>query len=164
MGDVLIHRLFGRYRVIEIRRPWFQLDETVILEAIDSGRTLERRREVSLYDGRLHSSWRLVKPKPTRQPPDRVRDGDYTLVEDQEAGPRSLAVRPVSEAERRMVWRYGGFLFATAEDAELFAKGELMFRDGPQVARQAFSHKRVDGRRIYVHLRAPKRDAQTAAP
>ena len=81
-----------------------------------------------------------------------VKDGDYTLVEDREAGSRGLAVRPVSEAERRMVWRWGGYLFATAEDAERFAKGQLIFEDGPQVARQAFSHKRVDGRRIYVHL------------
>jgi hypothetical protein len=82
----------------------------------------------------------------------RVKDGDYTLVEDGEAGPRGLAVRRVSEAERRVVWRWGGFLFATAEEAEQFASGELMFRDGPQFARQAFSHKRVDGRRIYVRL------------
>ena len=66
-----------------------------------------------------------------------VKDGDYTLVE---------------EASRRMVWRWGGYLFATAEDAERFSKGQLIFEDGPQVARQAFSHKRVDGRRIYVHL------------
>jgi hypothetical protein len=58
----------------------------------------------------------------------------------------------VSEAERRMVWRWGGFLFATAEDAEQFARRELIFKDGPLVARQAFSHKRVDGRRIYVRL------------
>jgi ketosteroid isomerase-like protein len=82
----------------------------------------------------------------------RVKDGDYTLVEDQEAGPRGLAVRRVSEAERRMVWRWGGFLFATAEDAEQFARGQMQFRDGPHIARQAFSHKRVDGQRIYVHL------------
>jgi hypothetical protein len=81
----------------------------------------------------------------------RVKDGDYTLVEDRQ-GARGLAVRRVSESERRMVWRWGGFLFATAEEAEQFAGGEMQFRDGPQFARQAFSHKRVDGRRIYVYL------------
>jgi hypothetical protein len=52
-----------------------------------------------------------------------------------------------------MVWRWGGFLFATADQAQEFAKSELVFGDeGPPRARQAFSHKRVDGLRIYVHL------------
>jgi hypothetical protein len=38
-------------------------------------------------------------------------------------------------------------------EAEEFAHGEMVFgEDGPQWARGAFAHQRVDGRRIYIHL------------
>ncbi len=85
--------------------------------------------------------------------PGYVKDGDFTLVEHPESGNRGLAVRPVSDAEKRMVWRWGGFLFDTADEAQEFAHSELIFGDeGPPQARQAFSHQRVDGLRIYVHL------------
>jgi hypothetical protein len=85
--------------------------------------------------------------------PGYVKDGDFTLVEHPTSGNRGLAVRRVTAAEKRMVWRWGGFLFATAAQAQEFAKSELVFGDeGPPRARQAFSHKRVDGLRIYVHL------------
>ena len=63
-------------------------------------------------------------------------------------------VRRVNDTERKTVWRWGGFLFATEADAEAFAEGELLF-DGqgrPPQVRRAFSHKRVDGLGIYVHL------------
>ena len=81
------------------------------------------------------------------------KDGDYTVVEYPEPGNRGLVVRRVAAAERRTVWRWDGFLFATAEEAQEFANRELVFGDeGPPHARQAFSHKRVDGLRIYVHL------------
>ena len=81
------------------------------------------------------------------------KDGDFTVVEHPDSGNRGLAVRPVTEAEKKMVRCWGGFLFATAAEAEAFAKSELVFgEDGPPHARHAFSHKRVDGLRIYVHL------------
>jgi hypothetical protein len=80
------------------------------------------------------------------------KDGDFTVVEHPQAGNRGLAVRAVTPEQKKTVWRWGGFLFATAADAEAFAKGEMMFdENGPPHARQAFSHKRVDGLRIYVH-------------
>ena len=81
-----------------------------------------------------------------------AKDGEFTVVEDPQAGPRALTVRRVTDKERRMVWRWGGFLFTTVADAEQFAKDESIFDpDRAPFVRQAFSHKRVDGRRIYVH-------------
>jgi hypothetical protein len=62
-------------------------------------------------------------------------------------------VRPVTEAERKMVWRWGSFLCDSAAEAEEFARTELVFGDdGAPHARRAFSHKRVDGLRVYVRL------------
>jgi hypothetical protein len=85
--------------------------------------------------------------------PGYFKDGDFTLVEHPEPDNRGLEVRRVTAAEKRMVWRWGGFLFATAEEAREFAHRELVFgEEAPPHARQAFSHKRVDGLRIYVHL------------
>ena len=52
-----------------------------------------------------------------------------------------------------MIWRWGGFLFATATEAEAFAKSQMLFdENGPPWARGAFAHRRVDGLRIYVRL------------
>src|SRR5215211_6777344 len=94
------------------------------------------------------SAWSEIAPPRVNS----VKDGDFTLVEHPEPANRGLAVRVVTPAQKKMVWRWGGFLFATAADAEEFAKGEMMFGEGgPPHARQAFSHKRVDGLRIYVH-------------
>ena len=82
------------------------------------------------------------------------RDGDFTLVEHPEYGKRGLAIRRVDDKERKTVWRWGGFLFATEADAEAFAQGELIFegQGRPPYVRGVFSHKRVDGLRVYVHL------------
>jgi hypothetical protein len=67
------------------------------------------------------------------------KDGDYTLVEHPEPGNRGLAVRRVTAAEKTMVWRWGGFLFATVDEAQEFANRELVFGDdGPPYARQTF--------------------------
>ena len=81
------------------------------------------------------------------------REGDFTLVEHPEHGKRGLAVRRVNEKERKTVWRRGGFLFATEAEAWTFAEAELIFdREGPRHVRRTFSHKKVDGLRIYVHM------------
>lgn len=94
------------------------------------------------------SNWSEIAPPRSES----LKDGDFTLVEHPEPGNRGLAVRPVTPKEKKMVWRWGGFLFATVADAEEFAKGEMMFGEGgPSHARQTFSHRRVDGLRIYVH-------------
>jgi hypothetical protein len=85
--------------------------------------------------------------------PGYCREGDFTLAEDPEPGNRGLAVRPVAREEKKVVWRWGGYLFVTATEAEEFAKAEMVFHpDDPPHARQALSHKRVDRLRIYVHV------------
>ena len=80
-------------------------------------------------------------------------DGDFTLVESPDASGSGLVVRRVSEADRRIVQRWGGFLFATEAEAQDFAQREIasggnLSLGGPR----AFSHKRVDGQRIYVQF------------
>jgi hypothetical protein len=71
--------------------------------------------------------------------PGYCREGDFTLAEDPEPGNRGLAVRPVAREEKKVVWRWGGYLFVTATEAEEFAKAEMVFHpDDPPHARQAF--------------------------
>ena len=80
-------------------------------------------------------------------------DGDFTLVESPDASGHGLVVRRVSDADKRLVRRWGGFLFATEAEAQAFAQREMasggsLSLGGPR----AFSHKRVDGQRIYVQV------------
>ena len=75
------------------------------------------------------------------------------MVEHADPDNRGLEVRPVSAEDQATVRRVGGYLFPTPVEAREFANGEMLYGDkGPPVARQAFSPKRVDGLRIYVHL------------
>jgi hypothetical protein len=74
----------------------------------------------------------------------------FTLVESPEAK-RGLVVRQVGEAEEELVRRCRGCLFATMAEAEAFLETQMLFgEDGPPWARGVFSHKHVDGLRIYI--------------
>jgi hypothetical protein len=73
----------------------------------------------------------------------------FTLVESPEVK-LGLVVRQVDEAEEKMVQRWRGRLFATMAEAEAFLECQMRFEDGPPQVRGAFSHKRVDGLRIYM--------------
>jgi hypothetical protein len=67
-------------------------------------------------------------------PPSRTEreKANFTLVEHPERDNRSLAVQQVTPEQRKMVWRWGGYLFVSPADAEEFAKGEMIFgEDGP---------------------------------
>lgn len=73
----------------------------------------------------------------------------FTLVESPEVK-GGLVVRQVGEAEEEMVRRWRGYLFSTVAEAEAFLVCQMHFEDGPPQVRGAFSHKRVDGLRIYM--------------
>jgi hypothetical protein len=85
-----------------------------------------------------------------RHPAD-FREGNYTLVEHSERRNRGLEVRRVTSEQQETVRRVLGYLFATEAEAAEFAKGETFFDGGEGPLRQAFSHKRIDGVRIYVY-------------
>jgi hypothetical protein len=72
-----------------------------------------------------------------------------TLVESPDVK-GGLVVRQVGEAEEELVRRWRGRLFATVAEAEAFLETQRVFEHGPARARGAFSHKRVDGLRIYI--------------
>jgi hypothetical protein len=62
-------------------------------------------------------------------------------------------VRQVTDADKKVVRRCGGFLFATKAQAEARVESEMLFdENGPPWARGTFAHKRVDGLRIYLRL------------
>jgi len=74
----------------------------------------------------------------------------FTLVESPDVK-GGLVVRQVGEAQEEMIRRWRGRLFATVVEAESFLETQMLFgEDGPPRARGAFSHKRVDGLRIYI--------------
>lgn len=77
--------------------------------------------------------------------------GHYTLVEHPEDGTRRLEVRGVTPEQQERVRGVLGYLFATEAEAAEFAQRETYFK-GKGPLRQTFSHKRIDGLRIYVHL------------
>ena len=96
----------------------------------------------------VHSSWPRINPNPAQ-----FERGDFTVVEHCDPGNRGLQVQPVSTEEQATVRRAGGYLFATATEADKFARDELLYGDrGPPVARQGFSHRRVGGLRIYIYF------------
>jgi hypothetical protein len=76
--------------------------------------------------------------------------GAFTLVEGPQ-GDSGLDVQETSPEDQEIVRRVGGFLFPTAHAAEEFGRSQQLF--GPHKAphRYTFSHRRIDGLRIYVY-------------
>ena len=73
------------------------------------------------------------------------------LVEHSERTDHALEVKRVTPEQQDTERRVRGYLFASEEEAAEFATGETFF-DGKGPLRQTFSHKRIEGLRIYRHL------------